>query len=290
MRKPVKKIAANLLRFCTKNQKILNFIFKNLRFTSNTADLIIRNNREIFIEICDQFPSAINNGFRHIDRVLYIAKLYRLPETNVIIDIGAADGEISLLFSKAYPEAIIYAFEPIKSAFTILHQNVKENPHILPINKALGNTIGERIIHVSESIRSSSIFEIENDIKNTYLAEQLKYKSDEKINISRLDDEIPKDIDVNIVKIDVQGYELEVLKGAELTLLRTKLVVLEMQNHNNYIDAPKYFVLDEYLRKSGFQLYDIVPSIREDNKLYEWDGIYINADFQAKYNTPPKDF
>ena len=279
MRKPVKNIAAKLLRFCTKNQKILNFILKNLRFTTNTADLIIRNNRKIFMEICDQFPSEINNGFRHIDRVLYIAKLNKLPGANIIIDIGAADGEISLLFSKAYPEAIIYAFEPIKSAFTNLYQNVKENPHILPVNKALGNTNGERIIHISESIRSSSIFEIENDIKNTYLAEQLKYKRDEKINISRLDNEIPQDINVNIVKIDVQGYELEVLKGAKLTLLRTKLVVLEMQNHDHYIDAPKYFILDEYLRKSGFQLYDIIPSIREGNKLYEWDGIYINAGF-----------
>lgn len=276
MIKPAKNIAANLLRFCTQNPYVLNFIIRNLRYNSYSADLIIRNNRKLFIDICDQFPSAINNGFRHIERAIYFSKLFKLPETNLLIDVGASDGVISSLFSEAYPEATIFAFEPIKSAFTILQQNVKEKLRIVPVNKALGNTHEERILHISESITSSSILEIEDVIKNKYLAEQLKNKSEEKIVISRLDDEIPEEINVNILKIDVQGYELEVLKGAELTLKRTKLVVLEMQNHNNYINAPKYFILDEYLRKSGFQLYDIVPSLREDNKLYEWDGIYLN--------------
>ena len=102
----------------------------------------------------------------------------------------------------------------------------------------------------------------------------------EKIQISKLDVEIPDYFHILILKIDVQGYELEVLKGARESLKRTVIVTLEMNNHIGYLGSAKYFEIDEYLRNAGFILYDIFPSSKIEKQLAEWDSIYLNTKFK----------
>lgn len=272
----VKKIVEMSLNICFKSQHFKHFFNIFLKHRPDLIYSIVEANRDIIITQSNTYPSIINNGYRHIERVIEYVNLFSLDLKNAVIDIGAAEGVIAMKFSQAFPEAAIFAFEPIKNTFKVLQQNTGSNTKVIAINKALGNSHEEKIIHIAQRITSSSIFDIEKDIKNKFFAEQLHYETDEIITISRLDDEISSEIFVNIIKIDVQGYELEVLRGAEQTLKRTSLVVLEMQNHNLYNNAPKYYELDEHLRNSGFELYDIIPSLREDHKLYEWDSIYIN--------------
>jgi FkbM family methyltransferase len=266
----------NTLAFCLKNKRLRYFFINNISLRTNEISCLISNNRSFFVNEFNTYPSIINNGYRHIERAIEFVNFFNFDFKNTIIDIGAAEGVIALKFSQAFPEAIVFVFEPIKNTFEILLRNTSSNHKVITVNKALGNSHEEKIIHIAHRITSSSIFDIEKDIENNYFAEQLRYESDEEITVSRLDDEIPSETIVNIIKIDVQGFELEVLKGAEQTLKRTCLVVLEMQNHNLYNKAPKYYELDEYLRNNGFELYDIIPSLREDYKLYEWDSIYIN--------------
>ena len=91
-----------------------------------------------------------------------------------------------------------------------------------------------------------------------------------------MDKEIPSDAKVGILKLDVQGFELEVLIGGSNTLKNTSIIVLEMNNHDGYLGSPKYYEIDEYLRNNGFVLYDIFPSQKNFGQLTEWDTIYIN--------------
>lgn len=222
------------------------------------------------------YPSVFNQGYLHIDRVTHLARCFKLDEKNCILDVGAADGITPEMFSKAFPESVVYAFEPIPSTFQQLHNRVSANKKIVSINKGLSSKEGQMTIHLASRITSSSLYEIEKNIANKFFAENIKDAGSEQVSLSTLDREIPFGLNINIFKMDVQGYELEVLKGGHDTLKRTAIVLLEMQNHELYVGAPKYFELDSYLRERGFELYDIIPSIRQDNKLYEWDSIYIN--------------
>ena len=76
--------------------------------------------------------------------------------------------------------------------------------------------------------------------------------------------------------MDVQGFELEVLKGATKTLKNTKVIVLEINNHDGYKGSPTYFEIDDFLRNKNFELYDLLASNRVKNKLQDWDAIYVN--------------
>ena len=272
----MKKTIRKLFQLLTRGGVIAKFMARNMKLNESTAEIFIKNNPEIFKQQLYQYPSAINNGYRHIERVIDLANYFKLNSKSTIIDIGAAEGVISQMFSEAFPLATIYAFEPINITFNTLKKNTAANKKIIAINKAIGNSIEERTIHVAERITSSSIFEIQKNIKNSYFASNLNHKQDENIRIVMLDDEIADIPEINIIKIDVQGFELEALKGARLTLQKTNIVLLEMQNHELYNRAPKYYELDEYLRKNNFELFDMIPSIRQDEMLYEWDGIYVN--------------
>ena len=80
-----------------------------------------------------------------------------------------------------------------------------------------------------------------------------------------------------ILKIDTQGHELKVLEGAKETLKKTKFVLIEMSNHNLYINGCKYFEVDDLLRKNNFTLADIIVTYRKKGMLLtEYDAVYMN--------------
>ena len=78
-------------------------------------------------------------------------------------------------------------------------------------------------------------------------------------------------------KLDVQGYEVEVLKGAKLALRSSEFVLIEMTlmplNH-----APILLEVMNYMDSVGFQLYDISALMRKpyDKALYQVDGLFVN--------------
>ncbi len=230
----------------------------------------------MLVKDSENYPSLLNNGYLHIDKAIDLLRYLRLDPCNSIVDVGAADGRISQKFIEAFPDSTAYAFEPIGSTFELLKERVSGNKHIIAVNKALGSEEKELPIHLSQRITSSSFFDIERNISNQFFSENLKDIGAESVAVSTLDREIPADQDVSILKVDVQGFELEVLRGGKNTLKRTAIVVVEMQNHDLYVGAPKYCDIDEFLRDNNFELYDVIPSIRQDKKLYEWDSIYVN--------------
>lgn len=94
-------------------------------------------------------------------------------------------------------------------------------------------------------------------------------------NVSTLDEEMASVEKVLCLKLDVQGYELNVLQGGEITLQKTIFVLLEMNNHPYYAGGCQYFELDYFLRKRGFKLADIIVSYRSpERRIEEYDAIY----------------
>lgn len=250
---------------------IVNYVKKNPRIFWELFSFFDKDvHKDMF-----SYPSHINTGYRHIQRSIDLIRNYRLSESDMIIDVGAASGITAMKYAEAFPQANIICFEPIHSNFGALKKNVSSYGNIVLHNCGLGEAEAELAINKSERITSSSILPIAEDISNEFFRANLQKKSEESIKIRKLDNVIGPQ-KVNLIKIDVQGYELKVLQGATEVLKRTALVLLEMQNHDFYVNAPMYHHLDEYLREQGFMLADIIPSLRDEKKLYEWDAVYVN--------------
>jgi FkbM family methyltransferase len=256
--------------------KLFSLVLNYLKVNKNDFDYFIQEYNKTYPGEIDRFSSAHNNGYKHIDEAITLSSYFQLPSSNSIIDVGGATGQVALMFAKKYPASKIYSFEPIPSTYKMLVKNTGGSVSIIPINKGLGSIPGNAEIHVTQRFTSSSLLAVEKNIENPYFTENLKETGTESIIVSTLDKEIPLSEKINILKIDVQGYELEVLKGGMETLTRTAIVLVEMQNHDLYKGAPKYYDIDAFLVKVGFELYDIIPSISQDKKLYEWDAIFVN--------------
>jgi FkbM family methyltransferase len=81
------------------------------------------------------------------------------------------------------------------------------------------------------------------------------------------------------IKVDVQGYELEVLRGAEQTLKSAEVILMEINLLPIYRDAPLAHDAVRFMADRGFNLYDIGTFFRRpyDNALWQMDAVFVRS-------------
>ncbi len=145
-----------------------------------------------------------------------------------IVDVGANRGYIANHLSGAFPGAHVYCFEPAIDNYKILCEEVSPNPIIKCFHMALGDEKKEGHLLISENHATNSLLGCEN---NNFGQAVGKIVGTEDITISTLDiimDKLKID-QIDILKIDTQGYDLKVLKGGSKILSghRVKWVLVE---------------------------------------------------------------
>lgn len=164
------------------------------------------------------FPKTDNHFNRQKDRYQFhtlLAALSFVPEKNVAIDIGGHIGLYSSALLDSFKKVI--AFEPSPTNARCFKKNA---PEAKLYEVALGEVAGKTELHIaSDNTGNNSIVESFGDEKVSIKVETLD--SFEFSNIS-------------LIKIDVQGYEEQVLIGAKETILKNKpIIIVELITHKN---------------------------------------------------------
>lgn len=144
----------------------------------------------------------------------------------VIIDAGAHIGLATLYFKKMYPDALIYAIEPLEENYKILQKNVFENQlqDIELINAALTDSGSRTIIHLDRSpIQWWSTAGREEGAWNHQ--QQTSSRQVPAIQLSDLLQRINQSVD--LLKLDIEGSEQHVLKEARSYLGKVKNIIIE---------------------------------------------------------------
>lgn len=134
------------------------------------------------------------------------------------IDIGAHKGEILDLILNHAPNGIHYAFEPIPFYFDKLKLNYSEKVTVLPY--ALSNKSGTTTFNYVQNAPAYSGLK-----ERKYQVEQPNIDKIE-VELRTLDEVIPETVCIDFIKIDVEGAEFDVLRGAERILSQNKPKVL----------------------------------------------------------------
>lgn len=202
------------------------------------------------------FEKIINIvDFYHQNRIInYLKKL----NINYFIDVGAHKGEfLSYILSLKHKK--IYCFEPQKNVFKILYKKFKNNKKVKLFNIALADKNSNITFYVNKLTSTSTFSKSKNTsflkLKNFILNSKNSHKEKYSILTKKLDDiSIFKKISNIFLKIDVEGFELNVLKGGKKILSKNvKYVLVEkhfFQLYNNHSTDK----VDLFLKKNNFKL------------------------------------
>ncbi|NCO54641.1 MAG: FkbM family methyltransferase [Bacteroidetes bacterium] len=207
-------------------------------------------------------------------------KLLTTYKIDKVIDIGANTGQFAESLIDFGFKGEIISFEPVSSAYIALQKRAKKyNNWKIAEKCAIGNSNGKIKINVSENTVFSSIKNISKDYVS--YNNDSKQVSFEEVNIFTLDSLKNNYLNKNenlFIKIDTQGFEKEVLEGAEETLKYVKGIKLEIPLRPIYNEVE--WGIKEYINffyDKGFECLSLEP-VAVNNKngiVYEVDGIFF---------------
>ncbi|MEQ9000471.1 MAG: FkbM family methyltransferase [Coleofasciculus sp. B1-GNL1-01] len=152
-----------------------------------------------------------------LDLVADINKIYpNLGQIKTIFDVGANIGQTARHFYKSFPNANILSFEPIKETFDELHYNTEKLNRVSCFNHALGNINESRKIYLKEKSNLNSLVEDIMPISENY----------DIVNVKTIDEFCENnDIEnIDILKTDTEGWDLNVIQGAIAALNRSQQI------------------------------------------------------------------
>lgn len=190
-----------------------------------------------------------------------------------VIDVGSCTGAFAYAMRTILPQAHIYSFEPLKDNFDQLVSNLSAPGHFQAFNTAIGDRQGELAFHRSAFSPSSSALEMGDLHRRAFphTAETTTLS----VPVAPLDDFLdqmtlaPK----VMLKVDVQGYEDAVLRGADQTLQQVDLIEIEVSHQPLYEGQVLFDGIYHMLRQAGFHFAGEL-----DNMLSPLDGSILQSD------------
>ena len=169
-----------------------------------------------------------------------------------ILDIGANDGHWSQEMRTLFPEAQIYAFEPLKDCFERMSKRLAGDACFSGFNVGLGDTDGTTEIERSSFHPSTSMLQMSSLHKELY--PKSRDLTPERIALRRLDSferELTLSPDI-LIKMDVQGFEDKVIAGGSETIKKARVVIAETAFVSLYENQPLFGEIHDLMRELGF--------------------------------------
>jgi len=225
-RDEIKTVIANLEFMCkiTMEEAIQ-------KFTSNKKKLLEHLNNLEFIKSNYKLPIELHEEgvFKYKHGLVYIPQevIYAL-RNKAFLDCGAFNGDSALMFEKELDPSKIYSFEPVAENYEYLLETIKMNnlKKVIPVKKGVGE---KSCITNFTPLGISSV-----------VAEQ----GNRQMELISIDEFVRKhDLTVGLIKMDLEGYEFEALKGAKKTIEKFKPVLLiSIYHHPEELFGTKKYI------------------------------------------------
>lgn len=207
-----------------------------------------------------------------------LMRILSVHNVNLVLDVGANKGQYAALLRRGGYRGTIVSFEPLSEAHAVLVAASKLDPSwIAAPRMALGSGDGEIDIHIARNSSSSSVLGMTSTHRSA--APMSDYVAKERAMIARLDKTAAKYISPETIvhlKIDTQGYEHEVLRGAEGVLKYVASLQIELSLALLYEGQKLFSQMLPTIESLGFDLWGVFPVLVEPNsgRLLQVDGLF----------------
>ena len=236
---------------------------------------------EILNSLLHRFGFELGRYNKGVNSILRRRAFLEKYNVDLIIDVGANTGIFGNETRWSGYKVNIVSFEPLSDAFEKLLQNTAGDTRWKSYNFALGAENSKGTINISSNSHSSSILDISDIHLNA--ESSAPYSGKQEIEIKTLDsifDQIGANANEIYMKIDTQGFEMNVLNGASGSLRMINTIQLEMSLHPLYSNQALYNDIMNFLHSRGYKLIDIEPGFADlkTGTLYQFDGVFRKSD------------
>lgn len=194
----------------------------------------------------------------------YMARVHLLPaeidlRRALVVDIGANEGAFSAGVLTIAPSAEIIAAEPGPAPRARLEARLGNLPNVRILDVAVSDQSGVATFHLTAHDHNSSLHAPRSEMQDTVDAGWAP-AGEVQVRTVTLD-ELVADRAVDVLKIDVQGSEMDVLRGGDRTLAEARAVLLEMNFASQYEGDATFNTLHAEMDRRGYSLVNVSPTL-----------------------------
>lgn len=190
----------------------------------------------------------------------------------VIFDVGAHSGQTALDFLKHNPASLIHCFEPAPVNYSRLQQALAACRNVTAWKLALSSHEGTASLHIKEASTTHSLVNAHGS------------KESEEVEVQTLDAFCNRHFieQIHFLKIDTEGADLEVLKGAERMLVENKVdfIQVETSTRNDTAGFVLFAEVEQFMADHAYELfaiYDQQPCWSGRQSLLYMNAVYVRA-------------
>jgi FkbM family methyltransferase len=228
--------------------------------------------------------SLINRSKDHKLYETHLINVLKRYQINCIFDVGANRGQYGLLLRSLGYKGRIISFEPVKATFEALSSVSAKDPlwDVYPF--ALGNEDTVKIIKVIKNSDLSSFLKPNNALDHMFSAGGSEVEREESVAVRRLDTVFTEISSASglagrfALKMDTQGYDLEVFRGAVKTLEKIAVLQSEIANVPLYQGVPDLLTALSIYLQQGFEITGLFPESRDmdDLRVIEFNCLMVH--------------
>lgn len=199
---------------------------------------------------------------------------------HTVVDIGANIGQWSMAFLEFFEPSRHICVEPNPEAFTQLEARLASAKVLVKlVNKALGACRGQVNLNITEGSSLASVL-TPLSIQADWHGSAASVVRQVEIKQATLDGILPNDDVIDLIKLDVQGYERAVMEGGYDAFGRTRAVLVELSFEHHYKGDMKFYEFAAFLEEQfGLNFWDMAPPERRPGGRALWtDACFVNQE------------
>jgi FkbM family methyltransferase len=250
---------------------------------------------EGFMSLVETLTKAVKGGARKFgveisryngpvipcDQLLdqWVKRIGNERPVETVFDVGANHGRAVKWLRRCFPDATIYSFEPYEPAYQVLCSATSADPKVKTFCMALGERTGSATLHVNSNDVTNSLLPVSEGVTQFAPAEYCTPCGEVSVPLETIEsfcarEGIPR---IDVIKIDAQGYERQILKGAG-ALLAPELIralFLELQFVEMYQGQAWGGELLELLREHHYRLFGLTNISYDGAQGWKWADAMI---------------
>jgi FkbM family methyltransferase len=227
-------------------------------FTGSDQRVIVRGGIRYHVDLTEGIDLSLYL-FGNFQKHIFCNKYYKEKPDDVILDVGANIGSMTLQFAQKVPQGRVYAFEPTQYALDKLMKNCSLNPILAERITVINTFVSVESAHEPD-IQAYSSWKVDSShctpVHEIHLGAIMATTGVSAISIDDFVQE-NKIKRINYIKIDTDGHEYKVLKGSENTIARFKpVIIFEISKYLMVESNTSFQHFFDLFQKFNYQLFD----------------------------------